>query len=152
MGQIWPIREGPLTQVDLEPTWGGAPNPSRHRVGAAAALGLAHPMWGPTQGGPSPLPLAYIRREPPPLIHTLWPFASPLSPSPPRGALKFRALTGVEEFSNARRCAAGFVPDLLLPLLYWNLSRETSSHRTCVELRGAAPSTCLSSLCTTTRP
>ena len=22
MGQIWPIREHPLPQVDLEPTWG----------------------------------------------------------------------------------------------------------------------------------
>ena len=51
MGQFWPIREGPLTQVDLEPTWGGAPNPSRHG-GAAAALGLAHPLGAPPRVAP----------------------------------------------------------------------------------------------------
>ena len=47
MGQIWPIREGPLTQVDLEPTWGGAPTLAAIGKGAAA-LGLGAPLGGPT--------------------------------------------------------------------------------------------------------
>ena len=50
MGQFWPIREGPLTQVDLEPTWGwggGAPTLAAWG-GGAAALGLGAPLGGPT--------------------------------------------------------------------------------------------------------
>lgn len=69
MGQIWPIREGPLTQVDLEPTWGGRPNPSRHREGGGCPRAGRTP-WGPHLGWPLPLPLGLYKEEPPPLIPT----------------------------------------------------------------------------------
>ena len=101
-------------------------------------------MVGPTPG-------AYIKRgAPPSSIHPISRLISPspLSPSPILVELpSLGAHTSLRDLLHElRRCAAEFVPEFSLPLLYWNLSSgDVGLPNVCEELRGTARSTCWSS-------
>ena len=84
MGQIWPIREGSPPKWTWSPLGGGAPSLGRLGFGGRLPWGRRTPC-GALLGGPSPLPLAYIKwRQPLPSFIPFGPLAllSLLSPSP----------------------------------------------------------------------